>query len=69
MTSSKFKFTTMKVVYPPISNREAVWQQADPDVQGLLRQNDLYTIAARAETKLLYMQCDREDDTLDFDSR
>jgi hypothetical protein len=45
------KLTSLELVYPPISNQEAVWIEKDPAVEQLLRQSDLYMISGRAEMK------------------
>ena len=37
------------LVYPPVSNRVAIWVTEDPDVEKTLRSSALYMIATRAE--------------------
>lgn len=37
------------LVYPPVSNRVAIWVTEDPDVEKVLRSSALYMIAMRAE--------------------
>lgn len=49
VTSDKRKLTFLDLVYPPISNQEAIWLEGDPEVESLLRSSDFYMIGARAE--------------------
>jgi hypothetical protein len=41
--------STLKLVYPPVSNQEAEWVKSDPDVADLIRSSDFYLIGTRAE--------------------
>jgi len=50
-TVTKSKLTALELVYPPISNQEAVWLQRDPEVEAELRASDFYMIAGRQEVK------------------
>jgi hypothetical protein len=50
-TVSKSKLSLLELVYPPISNQEAVWLQHDPDVEKHMRESDFHMIAARTEAK------------------
>jgi hypothetical protein len=43
------KLTSLRLVYPPVSNQEAFWIKDDPAVVDRIRQSDFYMIAARAE--------------------
>lgn len=65
-TFSKSKMTGLQMVYPPISNQEAVWLQDVPEVEELLRQSDFYMIAARAEAKFLNLSANEETHELTF---
>lgn len=50
-TSTKVKVSTLSLVYPPMSNQEAVWMQSDADVEAMLRESDFYMIGGRAEAR------------------
>jgi hypothetical protein len=50
-TVTRGQVLSLHLVYPAISNQEAVWLEQDPDVQEELRANDFYMIAARPEAK------------------
>jgi len=50
-TVTKGKLSLLQLVYPPISNQEAVWLQNDPEVEEELRASDFYMIAGRKEAK------------------
>lgn len=43
--------STLKLVYPPVSNQEAEWVKSDPDVEALIRSSDFYLIGARTEAR------------------
>lgn len=58
------KLTSLRLVYPPISNQEAVWVEDDEDVVELLRTSDFYMIGARAEAKFSDFDADPETQTL-----
>jgi hypothetical protein len=66
-TSTKSKLTFLEMVYPPISNQEAVWLQNDPEVKALLRQSDFYMIGGRAEAKYLNLVVDPATYVATFD--
>jgi len=48
---STIKLTSLQLVYPPISNQEAVWieRERDPDVRDALRTSDFYMIVGRPD--------------------
>lgn len=48
-TSTKAKVSNLVLVYPPISNQEAVWLKHDSEVEAMLRGSDFYMIGGRAE--------------------
>lgn len=52
-------YSTLELVYPPVSNQEADWVKADPDVQDRLRRSDFYLIGARAEAT--FGECAMDD--------
>ena len=62
-TVTRIQTSRLDLVYPPISNQEAVWLEHDPDVREELRASDLYMIAARAEAKFTDIELDRETHT------
>lgn len=47
--TERFKSTALTLVYPPISNQEAVWVADDVEVQEWLRRSDFYMIVGRQE--------------------
>jgi hypothetical protein len=50
---SKIKLTTLRTVYPPISNADAVRLMRDPAVEALLRTSDFYMIGGRAQAHII----------------
>ncbi len=66
-TVTKSKLTSLELVYPPISNQEAVWLQNDPAVEAELRASDFYMIAGRREVKFSKIMVDQETHLLTFD--
>lgn len=50
-TITKVKVSHLELVYPPMSNQEAVWMQHDPEVEAIARESDFYMIASRAEAR------------------
>jgi hypothetical protein len=65
-TITRSKLSRLEIVYPPISNQEAVWLQHDPEVEALLRSSDFYMIAGRAEAKFLNILADPDAHELKF---
>ena len=65
-TVTKSKVSMLELVYPPISNQEAVWLQNDPEVEALLRQSDFYMIGGRAEAKFSPSEVNTENETATF---
>ncbi len=49
--TTRSKLSTLELVYPPLSNQEAVWMEADPEVEAILRESDFYMIVGRAEAR------------------
>jgi hypothetical protein len=49
MSSQRSQIATLRLVYPPMSNQEAVWFEKDVDVEAVLRRSDFYMIGGRAE--------------------
>lgn len=47
----KLQITSLRLVYPPISNQVADWLKSDPDVEAVLRKSNLYMVAQREEPK------------------
>jgi len=65
-TLTRSKMTSLEMVYPPISNQEAVWLQDVPEVEDLLRRSDFYMIAARAEARFLDLSANEKKHELSF---
>lgn len=65
--ASKVKLTTLKTVYPPISNQEAVWLANEKDVETHLRESDFYMIAARAEATFENIKVDEKNSSMELD--
>lgn len=61
------KLTVLEMVYPPLSNQEAVWIQDVPEVEELLRQSDFYMIAGRAEARFTHFPVTNVEGQLTFD--
>ena len=59
-TVTRGQVSRLDLVYPPISNQEAVWLERDPEVQEELRSSDFYMIGARAEAKFTDIKIDPE---------
>ena len=55
-TVTRGQVARLDLVYPPISNQEAVWLERDPEVQEELRASNFYMIAARPEAKFTDIQ-------------
>lgn len=68
-TVSRSKISRLELVYPPISNQEAVWLQDDPEVQAEMRHSDFYMIAGRAEARFTEITCDQDAHILRFNVR
>lgn len=66
-TSTKTKITFLELIYPPMSNQEAVWLENIPEVEERLRQSDFYMIGGRAEAKFLDLLIDPDTDIVTFD--
>lgn len=49
--TTRSKLSTLELVYPPLSNQEAVWMETDPQVEQILRESDFYMIVGRAEAR------------------
>jgi hypothetical protein len=65
-TSITSKLTTIELVYPPISNQEAVWVGKVPEVQFRMRESDFYMIGGRAEAKFNDIKIDVVSNELTF---
>lgn len=68
-TVTKSKLSLLQLVYPPISNQEAVWLQSDPEVIEQFRQSDFYMIGGRAEAKFTEFEVGEEGHVLRFNVR
>lgn len=53
MTPTKVKMSTLRLVYPPMSNLEATWAPNDPEWIAALKQSDFYMIGGRAEANFV----------------
>lgn len=42
-------FSTLTLVYPPVSNQEAEWIKSDSEVESIIRTSDFYLVAGRTE--------------------
>lgn len=67
MTIIKSKLTTLRTVFPPISNADAARFSQDPEVEKLLRQSDFYMIGARAQARFLNPAFNAESEVISFD--
>lgn len=47
----QFQISSLRLVYPPISNQVAEWVKEDVDVEALLRKSSLYMFASREAPK------------------
>lgn len=63
----KSQISSLKLVYPPISNQEAVWLERDAGVVERLRRSDFYMIVGRAEAKLAITEVYEELGVVEFD--
>lgn len=61
-TATKSKISVLELVYPLMSNREAVWFKDDPEVEALLRESDFNAMGGRPEVKFSHFQKDAFDD-------
>ncbi len=68
-TVTRGQVSRLDLVYPPISNQEAVWLERDPEVQAELRASNFYMIAARPEAKFTDIVMDEENLTARFNVR
>lgn len=59
-TYSRSKLSTLKLVFPAMSNQEAHWFKDDPAVAVRLKTSDFYMIGARAEAKFTEIKMDQE---------
>ncbi|WP_331302770.1 hypothetical protein [Methylobacterium oryzae] len=66
MASTKTKLTTLRTVYPPISNADAAGLQRIPDVEEILRTSDFYMIVGRAQARLVGPEVDPRANVLSF---
>ncbi|ODR99359.1 hypothetical protein AUC68_05150 [Methyloceanibacter methanicus] len=65
-TVSRGQVSRLDLVYPPISNQEAVWLEDDPEVQERLRASNLYMIGGRPEARFTDIELDDETHTVRF---
>jgi len=47
----KLQITSLRLVYPPVSNQVADWLKSDSEVEAVLRKSNLYMMAQRREVK------------------
>jgi hypothetical protein len=59
-TYSRSKLSTLKLVFPAMSNQEAHWFKDDPAVATQLKTSDFYMIGARAEAKFSEIEMDQQ---------
>jgi len=67
VTTTKTKLSFLELVYPAMSNQEAVWLEKDPEVKERLRQSDFYMIGGRAEAKFRGVVIDDDAQVVRFD--
>lgn len=67
MTVTKTKLTTLRTVYPPISNADAVRLMRVPEVEALLRTSDFYMIGGRAQARMVEPDFDLDRNVVEFD--
>jgi hypothetical protein len=65
-TVTKSKVSMLELVFPPISNQEAVQLQHDPEVEALLRESDFYMIGGRAEARFTDIAVDQKTHVMNF---
>lgn len=53
LNTVKVQITSLRLVFPPISNQVADWLKDDPDVEMALRKSNLYMMAQREEAKFV----------------
>jgi hypothetical protein len=46
-----FKLTSLELIYPPISNQEAIWLERDHEFEEVIRDSAFYMIGARHEAE------------------
>ena len=68
-TVSRGQVSRLDLIYPPISNQEAVWLERYPDVQEELRASDFYMIAGRPEAKFTEIEINEDTHTASFNMR
>ncbi len=66
MTVTKTKLTTLRTVYPPISNADAVRLMRIPAVEAMLRTSDFYMIGGRAQARMLDPQFNLDENVIEF---
>lgn len=66
MTVTKTKLTTLRTVYPPISNADAVRLMRIPEVEALLRTSDFYMIGGRAQARMIDPRIDPDENVVKF---
>lgn len=67
MAPIESKLSVLKLVFPPMSNQEAVWWAKDESVAAVLKQSDFYMIVGRTEAKFLNFIFDRSKESVSFD--
>lgn len=67
MTKFQSKLTTLRTVYPPMSNADAFRLMRDADVEKMLRTSDFYMIVARAQARFLNPKVDQDAEEITFD--
>lgn len=65
-TKTKSKISKLELVFPPMSNQEAVWFKDDPEVEPYLRQSDFYMIGGRPEATFEDFKQNEDDGSLGF---
>lgn len=66
-TSSKVKVSFLELVFPPISNHEAVQVKNEPALEHRLRQSDFYMIGGKPQGTFKNISLDDDSNTLKFD--
>ena len=55
----KAQFSSLSLVYPPVSNQEMYWLMNDLGVEEELRRSDFYMVVGRAEAKFQILEFDQ----------
>lgn len=66
MSKTTGQIGILELVYPPISNQEAIWLEKDGEVEAILRRSDFYIICNRSEIKYSDYSVDQDAHVISF---